>query len=122
MKLRVKSRGRVDDAEHANVLRKPDVERPLHRRRGEIDVDVHARDLSERMHARIGPAGARDRRSAPAVERRERLLDDLLNREAVELPLPADVVGAVVSNGELQRAHRQAWKPASQEAWKFKTD
>ena len=75
MELGVKAGRRIDDAEHPNVLRQPDVERPLHGRRGEIDVEVHARHLSQRVHAGVGAPRAGDRRRPATVERRERLFD-----------------------------------------------
>ena len=68
-------------------------------------VDADARDLAERVHAGIGPPGAvhGDRR---ALEPRERVLEQPLDRLALGLPLPADEPRAVVREGQLQRAHR----------------
>ncbi len=83
----------------------PDVERALHRGRREIEIDVDAGHLAERVNAGVGAAGAGNRPDLPAVERRERLFDDLLNRETVDLPLPADVVRAVVGQREFQGPH-----------------
>ena len=54
------------------------------------------------MHAGVGAAGAVKGDRGP-FERRERILDQSLNRNALSLRLPADEVGAVVLDRELQR-------------------
>ena len=63
--------------------------------------DARRRHLPQRVHAGIGPAGAvdDDRR---ALDAREGILEQPLDRHALGLPLPADVGGAVVGNVSLR--------------------
>ena len=91
------------DRQHPHVDRQHRVQRPGQRRLGDVAGQRHARDLSERVHAGVGAPGAvHGHRSA--LDRRQRVLEHPLDRDAVRLALPADVVGAVVLEGELQRA------------------
>ena len=62
---------------------------------------ARTRRPAQRVNARVGPAGAGDGDVA-AVELAERVLDQALNRRAGRLALPADVVRAVVGEGELE--------------------
>ncbi|MNC96253.1 hypothetical protein D3C83_135800 [compost metagenome] len=77
MKLRVKTRTLVFDRQHPDVGRQPHVQRPLHRGRFELYVGGDAGDLRERVHPRVCPARADDRRPAPATpgERLKRFFD-----------------------------------------------
>ena len=61
-------------------------------------------DLAEGMDAGIGAAGALDR-DRLAREGGDRLLDRLLHRAAVLLPLPADKGAAVIFDGQLVARH-----------------
>jgi hypothetical protein len=72
-----------------------------------IERDLDTRDLTERMHARIGPSGAvyGDR---AAFESGKRLFEEALHRVTVCLPLPANEPGPVVGERELEIAHPRA--------------
>ena len=70
------------------------------RRARQIDV----RDLAERMHAGIGAPGHVARHPL-AAETEDRGLEHLLQREAVQLALPADEAAAVVLERELVARH-----------------
>jgi hypothetical protein len=97
----VKVRGRILDAQDADVHREPEIERSAKRGLRQIGVDPDAGHLPERVHAGIGPARPRHgrRRTGDGLER---TLDQLLDRNAARLPLPADVVRAVVLKNQLQ--------------------
>ena len=64
--------------------------------RGERD----ARDLRQRVHARVGPPGTVNG-NGPAFERRQRILQQPLNRYPLGLTLPADEVRAVVTQSSV---------------------
>ena len=64
------------------------------------------RHLAERMHARVGAPGAAHGR-ALAGQPDERLLDRLLDRAPVRLPLPADERAAVILDRQLVAGHRR---------------
>ena len=66
---------------------------------------LEARDLSERMHARIGPARAGNDHVLP-FDSRERGLELGLHRTRIRLPLEAGEIGAVVTDCYFERAHR----------------
>jgi hypothetical protein len=57
------------------------------------------------MDAGIRSPGARDDDTA-ALDRGQRTLEQRLDRRALGLPLPADEVGAVIRERQLQRARR----------------
>ena len=61
------------------------------------------RHLPEGVHAGVGAAGAVDRHGR-AVEPRERVFEQALDRHAARLPLPADVRRPVVRQRDLQDA------------------
>jgi hypothetical protein len=61
-------------------------------------------DLAQRMHAGIGAAGG-DALHGLAAEFVDRLLQRLLHRRAVLLPLPADEGAAVIFEDELVARH-----------------
>ena len=58
-------------------------------------IDGDARDLRRRVDTGIG-AARRIQRMVRADDDRDLVFEDLLDAEAVDLPLPAGVVGAVV--------------------------
>ena len=62
-------------------------------------------DLTQRMHAGVGAAGAMDDAPRAALERGDRLLEPLLHRHPVLLPLPADERAAVIFDGEREAGH-----------------
>ena len=66
--------------------------------------DVEARHLAQRVHASVGAAGTDDG-DGPTLDVAQRRLQLALDRSAVVLPLPADIRGAVVGEGQLERAH-----------------
>jgi hypothetical protein len=75
---------------------------------------IEMRHLRERVHAGIGAAGAIDR-CALAAEFLDRVFDDLLDRHALALALPADERRAVVLERDLVAGHEggQAFSIAS---------
>ena len=68
---------------------------------------ARARHLAFGVDAGIGPSGAVQRHRR-AVNRRERLFDQPLDRHALALPLPADEVAAVVLHDQLDGPHGRA--------------
>ena len=96
---RVEASRRIVDGTHADVGRQRGVERAADGRRLERAVGRERRDLSERMHAGVGPAGAHEARGV-AQERTRGGEDDPLHGRHVALDLPARVRRAVV--GELE--------------------
>ncbi len=66
--------------------------------------EVEMRDLAQRMHAGIGPAGGLYRHRF-AAERVDRLLQRLLHRRPVRLALPAAKRPAVIFEGQLVARH-----------------
>jgi hypothetical protein len=60
-----------------------------------------ARDLTERVHARVGAPGPLHAQLGLAGHLAERLLERLLDRRCVGLPLPAAVGRAVVLQDQL---------------------
>ncbi len=71
------------------------------------------RHLPPGMNAGIGAPGAADR-DRLAGERQDRLLDRAWNRRTVVLPLPADIIGTVIFDGQAIAGHqailaRQRW-------------
>ena len=91
--------------QHPDVGGKPRVQRPHQRVGLDRALERKRGDLAQRVHARVGPAGAGDADIA-AIELAKRVLDQPLDRRARRLPLPADVVRAVVGEGDLERRHR----------------
>ena len=69
--------------------------------------EIDMRDLAQRMHARIGAAGARDPHGM-AAQRRESIGEHALHRGRVVLPLPAGERRSVVFDGELVAGHAPA--------------
>jgi hypothetical protein len=100
----VESFRRLLRRKHADVLREPGVERLYEIARANRVCQPEARDLTERVHARIGPAGSRNSHASPFY-RRQRNFELFLNRSCVCLALESGEVGAVVRNDDLECAH-----------------
>ena len=66
--------------------------------------DIDMRGHRQRMHARIGPPGGVERHLLMR-DRPDRLLDRLLHRGAVRLPLPAHERPAVIFDGQAEAGH-----------------
>ncbi len=90
----VEARRHLLDGQHAHVERQHGIHRPRERRALEHVDDHGARHLPHRVHAGVGPPRTMDG-GQPVLDRRQRIFEQLLNRDAARLPLPSDVVGAV---------------------------
>src|SRR5437588_662604 len=105
--------GRQEDDEP--LLPTDHVERPPKAYGRDAGGRGQRRDLSERVHARVGPAGAGDARVG--AEPAARLLDQgPLHRARARLDLPAVIVRAVVgqhqTKGRTSRGYRGGrWRP-----------
>ena len=99
----VKLGKRVFDRDDADVDGQHGVQSALERRHVMRGARPHACDLPEGVDAGVGPARTVHRQRT-ALERRQRLLEQPLNRHAFGLTLPANVVRSVVFDGQLQRA------------------
>ena len=100
----MKLRTGIFDRDDAHVDGQDGVQRALQRRDVVRGARTDARHLPERMHAGVGSARTMHRQRT-TLERRQRLLEQPLNRHAFGLTLPANVVRSVVLDGQLQRAH-----------------
>ena len=98
------------DRQDPDVSREHRVQRPRERALVEGVDDGGAGHLAEGVDTRVGTSRAMDGRRSP-LDRRERVLEDALDRSAVRLALPADVVSAVVLNRELERARGHTREP-----------
>ena len=104
VEARVEAVGRADDALDGDVVGQVGVERQQQALGREVARDRRVRALAQRVDAGIGAAGAFDVRLRTA-DRRERLLQDLLDRAEAGLPLPAVEGRAVVGDGQQIRRH-----------------
>ena len=102
----VEVRRGVLDGHHPHVDRENRIEGPLQRGATVLRPRAHTRDLPQRVHTRIRPPGAMNAERF-TLEGEERLFEQSLNRDSLRLTLPADVVRAVVLDGQLQCAVRQ---------------
>ena len=66
--------------------------------------EIEMGDLSQRVHARVGASGSM-RDDALAGNGEDRVLQDLLDRNAVFLALPAGERRSVIFEGELEAGH-----------------
>ena len=99
----MEARLRILDRHDADVGGEDRVQRALERGGVMFGAGLDARNLSERVDSRIGPAGP-VHGERPAFERSQRLFEQPLDRDAFGLTLPANVVRPVVLDGQLQRA------------------
>jgi hypothetical protein len=102
----VEVRSGVLDGHHPHVGRKDRIEGALQRGATVLRARADARDLPQRVHTCICPPGAVNVERF-TLEGKERLFEQPLYRDALRLTLPADIVGAVVLDGQLQCAVRQ---------------
>ena len=98
------------DGQDPDVDWKHRVQRARERTLVESVQNGRAGHLAEGVYARIGASRAMDRRERP-LYRREGVFEHPLDRNAVRLALPADVISAVVLNRELERARGHTREP-----------
>ena len=70
-----------------------------------VEGDTDAGHLSLGVHPGVGAPGSHEDGHRLAAERLQRLFNDLLDRGAVLLSLPSDVVRPVVGEGQFESAH-----------------
>ena len=86
--------------QHAHIFGQLRVERPEEIALGDVARQLEARDLPERVHARIGAACSGHRDVLP-LDGRQRSLELGLHRPRIGLPLKAGKVGAVITERSL---------------------
>ena len=80
------------------------IERSRQRPRINRAIERAGRNLPQRVDARVGASGTGYRHVA-VVEFPQRVFEKTLDGNAGRLPLPADVVGAVVGEGQFEGGH-----------------
>ena len=91
--------------QHAHGVGQPRVERAHHGGGRERALDGERGDLTQSVNARIRPPRAHHRDVA-SVELAQGVLEEPLNRNAHRLPLPADEIGSVVGECDLEGRHQ----------------
>ena len=66
---------------------------------------IDMRHLPQRMHAGVGAASAMNDGAHAAIDCGDGLFEALLHRNAIRLPLPADVWGAVIFDRQREAGH-----------------
>ena len=99
--------GRLFSREDAHRAREARIDRADHRAGRHGALDRERGDLAERVDAGVRASGSRHSHVA-LVERAQRILQKPLDRHAIGLKLPSDVVGAVVGEGDLEARHHRA--------------
>jgi hypothetical protein len=103
---RVEAVRRLVDRADVDVGRQRVVEARAQHGRRQVRVELEVRDLSERVHAGVGPAGAVQLELLPPRRVADGAIDFAGDRPRVLLDLPAAVTGAVVFNQQLEARHR----------------
>ena len=92
---------------HADIRRKHGVEHKGILLRGNGGFRIEVQGLPPGMHPRVGAAGAGDGNGRTAGAG-EGLLQHLLHRQAVQLPLPPRIVRTVVFHGQQHPPHSKS--------------
>ena len=88
---------------------------------GRPTLHIDARDLSDRMHARVGPP--RHREAVPGlVHPAERVPHDPLDRAQARLSGPTAEPGAVVLERQLEAHGRISSNPVQKDEWRVEID